>query len=391
MSSVPIGKVVSRCRTWNPKAEVVGTFDYIDLSSVDKDTKIISSTEKLSCTDAPSRARQIVAKDDVLVSTVRPNLNGVALVEACHDGMTASTGYCVLRPEPKKLHHRYLFHWVKTSIFVDCMVSVATGANYPAVSDAKVKSSTIPLPPLPEQKRIAAILDAADSLRAKRREALSQLDDLLQATFLDLFGDPVTNPKGWEVRPMATLASRVTKGESPKWQGHEYQNSGALFVTSENVRDGYLDISSPKYIPIEFHKKLSRSALKGQDILINLVGASIGRSCLYCEGPDQANINQAVAVVTLNREVEPIYVAAFLSSNCGKMLLLGNRVEGARANISLTNIRELPIPVPPLKDQRHFASIVEKIESQKTKHRTHLAELDTLFASLQDRAFTGKL
>ena len=79
------------------------------------------------------------------------------------------------------------------------MVDVATGANYPAVSEAKIKASKIPLPPLDEQKRIAGILDAADALRAKRREAIAQLDTLLQSTFLDMFGDPVTNPKGWNV------------------------------------------------------------------------------------------------------------------------------------------------------------------------------------------------
>ena len=113
--------------------------------------------------------------------------------------MTASTGFCVLRPDNAKLDSRFLFHWVKTDVFVRRMVDVATGANYPAVSDAKVKASKIPLPLLlAEQKRIARILDAADALRAKRREALVQLDTLLQSTFLDMFGDPVTNPMGWD-------------------------------------------------------------------------------------------------------------------------------------------------------------------------------------------------
>ena len=121
--------------------------------------------------------------------------------------MTASTGYCVLRPDEDKLDSRFLFHWVKTDVFVRRMVDVATGANYPAVSDAKVKASKIPLPPIAEQKRIAGILDAADALRTKRREALAQLDTLLQSTFLDMFGDPITNPMGWEKEYLANLVS----------------------------------------------------------------------------------------------------------------------------------------------------------------------------------------
>ena len=199
LKEYPIGDYVDKCQTWNPKSSGVGSFDYIDLSSVDKNAKSIVSIERYECSDAPSRARQLVETDDVLVATVRPNLNGVALVNGAHHGMTASTGYCVLRPDKDKLDSRFLFHWVKTGVFVQRMVDVAIGANYPAVSDAKVKASKISSPALStEQKRIAGILDAADALRAKRREALAQLDTLLQSTFLDMFGDPVTNPMGWE-------------------------------------------------------------------------------------------------------------------------------------------------------------------------------------------------
>ena len=190
LKEYPIGDYVDKCQTWNPKSSGVGSFDYIDLSSVDKDTKSIASIERYECSNAPSRARQLVETDDVLVATVRPNLNGVTLVNGAHHGMTASTGYCVLRPDKDKLDSRFLFHWVKTGVFVQRMVDVATGANYPAVSDAKVKASKILLPPLAEQKRLAGILDAADALRAKRREALAQLDTLLQSTFLDMFSPP---------------------------------------------------------------------------------------------------------------------------------------------------------------------------------------------------------
>ena len=208
LKEYPIGDYVGKCQTWNPKTSGVGSFDYIDLSSVDKSTKSITSIECYECSDAPSRARQLVEADDVLVATVRPNLNGVALVNGAHHGMTASTGYCVLRPDNDKLYSRFLFHWVKTGVFVQRMVDVATGANYPAVSDAKVKASKIPLPPLADQKRIARILDAADALRAKRREALAQLDTLLQSTFLEMFGDPVTNPMGWEIEQSSQLVSQ---------------------------------------------------------------------------------------------------------------------------------------------------------------------------------------
>ena len=245
LKEYPIGDYVGKCQTWNPKSSGVGSFDYIDLSSVDKDTKSIASIERYECSDAPSRARQLVETDDVLVATVRPNLNGAALVNGAHHGMTASTGYCVLRPDKDKLDSRFLFHWVKTGVFVQRMVDVATGANYPAVSDAKIKASKIPLPPLAEQKRIAGILDAADALRAKRREALAQLDTLLQSTFLDMFGDPVTNPMGWEQCVVGDVVHAAKDGPhvSPT-----YAESGVPFLSTRHIKPGEVVWEDLKYI-----------------------------------------------------------------------------------------------------------------------------------------------
>lgn len=146
---VQIGRCVEKVRTWNPTGGPECIFQYVDLSSVDKSKKIIDLDDvaEISSADAPSRARQLVVTGDVLVATVRPNLNGVAVVPAELNGATASTGYCVLRADEKNLHGRYLFYWVQTDSFVEEMMSKATGANYPAVSDKIIKESQIPLPP----------------------------------------------------------------------------------------------------------------------------------------------------------------------------------------------------------------------------------------------------
>ena len=162
-------------------------------------------------------------------------------------------------------------------------------------------------------------------------------------------------------------------------------------MTSENVREGYLDISKPKFVQSEFSDKLKSSKLRNQDLLINLVGASIGRSCLFQGYSGEANINQAVAVVTLDNSLFANYAIHLFQTKRGQSLLTGKIVEAARANISLKNLRELILPLPPLPLQRRFATIVESVEQQKTRLRAHLTELDILFASLQDRAFKGAL
>jgi type I restriction enzyme, S subunit len=198
--------------------------------------------------------------------------------------------------------------------------------------------------------------------------------------------------KAWKIEPLGDVSERITKGESPNWQGFDYQDSGALFVTSENVRLGDIDLRAPKFIPLEFHKKLRRSALKQGDLLVNLVGASIGRSCVFpgWEGP--ANVNQAVGVVTLDpARIEFAFLAGLLTSQSGQRHLLGNRVDAARANISLTDLRQLRIPLPPLALQREFGWRIAGVEKLKAAHRASLGQLNTLFAALQYRAFRGEL
>ena len=131
-----IGDVVSDVITWNPVRDGHNQLiRYIDLSSIDQNTKVIHPNEPIVAREAPSRARQLVQVGDILVSTVRPNLNGVATVDEGLDGATASTGFCVLRPNKRELDEAYLFHWVKTPEFVSDMVRKSTGASYPAVSD----------------------------------------------------------------------------------------------------------------------------------------------------------------------------------------------------------------------------------------------------------------
>lgn len=287
---------------------------------------------------------------------------------------------------------KYL-RWLLDSPDVNGQIArVSKGGTQKFVALGSLRGLTVHLPPLEEQRRIAAILDQADTLRTQRRVALVQLDSLTQSLFLDMFGDPLGNPKLWDVVKLESITKRITKGESPGWQGFDYQDDGALFVTSENVRLGAIDLTSPKFIPLKFNEKLHRSELKIGDILVNLVGASIGRSCIYPGSKWPANINQAVAVVTPDAfKTESIFLAGVLVSESGQSMLLQNRVEGARANISLTDLRELVIPLPPLLLQQTFATRIQAIEALKATHRTALTELDALFASLQQRAFAGEL
>ena len=388
----PIADCVGKCQTWNPKSSGGGSFDYIDLSSVDKGTKSIALTERYECSDAPSRARQLVETGDVLVATVRPNLNGVALVDGAHHGMTASTGYCVLRPDKDKLDSRFLFHWVKTHVFVRRMVDVATGANYPAVSDAKVRASQIPLPPRAEQKRIAGILDAADALRAKRREALAQLDTFIQSTFLDMFGDPVTNPMGWEERSLGELAQGgFRNGLSPSTKG---TFDGEVLTLSAITR-GRFDFAARKNV--RFDKQPSPSQKLNIDTF--LICRGNGNRELVGTGayPDRSSNRVCFPDTMIGVTIDPAALTAAYLQHVWRTRVVRRQVErGARTTNGTHKVNQrvlssIVFPVPSADLQLHFAAIVESIEEQEAIQRAHLAELDNLFASLQSRAFRGDL
>jgi type I restriction enzyme, S subunit len=383
-----LGEIVVDVASWNPVRDGQDRLiRYIDLSSVNQDTKVIEPNEPIVAREAPSRARQLVQTGDVLVSTVRPNLNGVARVPETLDGSTASTGFCVLRPKDSELDGGYLFHWVKAPMFVADMVRKATGASYPAVSDRIVMESLIPLPPLVEQRRIAAILDQAQALRANRRRALAQLDNLIQSLFLDLFGHPIQNEKGWPIGELGSVA-RVERGKfTPRPRNDPTYYDGPFpFIQTGDISssEGRLKLWSQTLN--EKGIAVSRS-FPPRTVVIAIVGATLGITAIldievYC--PDSV-----IGIQVHSDKASSEYIERVL--RFWRPIFVAQAPETARANINLETLRPLRIPLPPLSLQREFAAQVSAVERLKASQRASLAKLDALFTSLQHRAFRGEL
>jgi len=238
---VPIGELCLPSESKDPRDEPDQPFLYVDIASIDRQLKTISTFSEILGAEAPSRARKRIQADDILVSTVRPNLNAVAVVPHELDGQIASTGFCVLRPQPRVLHPKFLFYFAITPDFVDALSSRVRGAHYPAVSDGDVKRLTIPLPPLSEQRRIVEILDQADALRKKRAEADAKAARILPALFCKMFGDPATNPKGLTQARLGDVL-RVRSGEFLPSRNMEM--GGKIPVFGGNGINGYHTIES---------------------------------------------------------------------------------------------------------------------------------------------------
>ena len=365
MNKVQIGHFVESVQKWNPRRDGAGTFTYIDLSSVDRTAKAVTQSTTVSASAAPSRARQLVAAGDVLVSTVRPNLNAVAYVSPNLDGATASTGFCVLRPFPDELDGRYLFHWVQTAQFIGNLVQLATGASYPAVSDKIVKAAPIPLQPIEEQRRIAAVLDVEAALRVKRRLALAKLDYLTQAIFIAMFGDLTNNPKGLDKVQLGNLI-KLKSGESLTAKA---MRPGPHLVYGGNGVSGSHDeymFDEPK-------------------IIIGRVGVYCG--CVHIAEPRSWITDNALYVNSYSPRLRHLYLAAALA----QANLNQYASQAAQPLISGSRVYPVEILVPHMDDQRLFEQRIHAVDALRRVLDRGSRVHKRLFSSLQQRAFRGEL
>ena len=258
-----------------------------------------------------------------------------------------------------------------------------------------LKETKIPFPPLAEQKRIAGILDAADALRAKRREALVQLDSLLQSTFLDMFGDPVTNPMGWHVARLEEYFSKTRAGTccgpfGSALKRHEYVEDGIPVWGIDNVQPNQFTQERSLFVTPAKFARLRRYSVEPGDILISRAG-TVGRMCVASPTVEKSIIGSNLIRLTLDAgAMLPVYFTC-LYTFCGERLP-GLRTSGDGKSYSFLNttrLKSLVVPLPPLNLQHRFAAIVQSVEQQRARQRAHLAELDILFACLQSRAFRG--
>jgi len=283
------------------------------------------------------------------------------------------------------LDRRFLLHFLRQPAMVQRANNEAVGANLPRISPTTLGSFKVPLPPLAEQRHIADILDKADALRAQRRAALAELDTLTQSIFLDLFGDPARNTKRlptttlghlgkWQSGGTPSRAKEAFFSGSIPWFSSGELEGGYIFASKEHISETALRETSARRVP-------SGSLMLGMYDTAALKAAIAGIDC---------SCNQAIAFSTIAPKLaETIYVysAIVLGREDFRRLQRGVR----QKNLNLSMIRDIRIPLPPLKMQQDFARRITAIETLKSRHRTALAELDTLFASLQHRAFRGEL
>ncbi|WP_193187396.1 restriction endonuclease subunit S [Nisaea sediminum] len=361
---VALGEITAPIKKQDPKRQRnQKSFRYVDISSVDKDVKQIADVPTVASQDAPSRARQVLQAQDVIVSTVRPNLNGVAMVPGELTGSIGSTGFSVLRAKQNALLPSYLFQVTKTPGFVEYLVRNSTGANYPAVTDKVVRSFEIPLPPLEEQRLIAAILDKADAIRRKYDQALAHSNAFLRSVFLEMFGDTLNNSAQLPMAPLGDHLDFLTSG-SRGWAKY-YVSEGSSFIRIQNVRSDAFDENDLAHVIPPNTAEANRTRVQPGDVLLSIT-ADLGRVAVVPDDIGDAYINQHLALLRTS-SIEPEFLASALSSRGPQHEFKRLDRSGVKSGLNFDDIRSVPIAVPPRSQQQDWVRIKQAV--RKTKKR----------------------
>jgi type I restriction enzyme S subunit len=386
--SAPLGSVATLERDGeNPSALHCET-RYVGLEHIDGDG-IIASAATVGTAELKSTKFRF-CEDHILYGKLRPYLRKIArpgFAGVC------STDIIPIRPGGA-IDRGYLFHFLRTPQMVDLATSRCTGANLPRLNPSQLEAFEIPLPPLPEQKGIAAVLDASDALRAKRRESIERLDSLIQATFLEMFGNPA---QGWSLTTVGQIAaetpSSIRTGPFGSQLLHsEFTDDGIRVLGIDNAVANEFRDGAQRFISPEKYEQLRRYTVVPGDVLITIMG-TCGRCAIVPDGVGTAINTKHLCCITLDQQkCLPRFLHAYFLRHPVAQHYLRSQTKGAiMEGLNMGIIKGMPISLPPLDNQRHFASIVESIEQQRARLQAHLAELDTLFASLQSRAFSGEL
>jgi len=314
----------------------------------------------------------------VLYSKLRPYLNKVVVAD--EDGV-ATTELVPLRCNPEKVLPSYLAYFLRSAEFLNFADTVVAGAKMPRMVMSEFWRYPVPTPPLSEQRRIAAILDKADVLRAKRREALAQLDRLAQSIFVEMFGDPVVNPGGWTKRALKELG-KVTTGGTPPSSMEGMFGGPIPFITPGDLESN----QSPKRWVTDAGAREAGTVRAGAT-LVCCIGATIGKMGIASV---RSAFNQQLNAV----EWTPGLVDDQFGLAALRFLKPTIVIAGASTTLPIlkkSSFEKLTIPVPPMRLQSEFAHRIRRLLDLEVQQREALDEGERLFASVQERAFAGEL
>jgi type I restriction enzyme S subunit len=336
-----------------------------------------------------SDKRKEAETGDILISVRAP----VGSVNVCNQKSIIGRGLSAIRP-CSRLHNEYLYYFLKSN--EQKIANLGTGSTFKAITQETLKKIEIPLPPLDDQIRIAHLLGKVEGLIAQRKQHQQQLDDLLKSVFLEIFGDPVRNEKGWDIRPCEKAVFDISSGKSYGGEDRAFidaEEVGVLKISA--VTKGTFDPSEFKVVnPVQITKTL-RFVRRG-DFLFSRANTVelVAACCVVPQDYTQLFLPDKLWVLTFNPELVNAQFFNYLLKNERYRDVVRSLASGGHdsmLNISMKKFMTLNVPCPPVNIQNQFATIVAKVEGIKSRYQQGLTYLNNLYGALSQQAFKGEL
>ena len=377
--------------------------EYLDIAAIER-PGVIGASRTLTLADAPSRARRRARAGDILVSTVRPYLRNFARVGEAPSNLVASTGYAVVRPA-NGVDGRFLYQHVLSDAFVEFLKPRMRGSNYPAVKADDVKTYTLSLPPLPEQRKIAAILSSVDDAIEKTQTVINQVQVVKRGLMQELLtrGLPGRHtrfkqteigeiPEEWRTVSLAECGAGVTSG-SRGWAKY-YSDDGALFLRITNLARGSirLQLGDTKHVTLpQRSAEAIRTRVQPRDLVISIT-ADLGMVGVIPEDIGEAYVNQHVALVRFcSHEMRSEFAGYFLTTDVARNRFQRLNDSGAKAGLNLATIKNMTVPQPPCAEQDLIVKILSTMEDRLAGEVRTLDGLAAAKSALMSVLLTGEL
>jgi type I restriction enzyme S subunit len=394
-----IGKAVVKTKQRDPRKKPSEVFQYVDVSAVSNTSFKITSAAPTLGSEAPSRARKAIQTDDVLFATVRPTLKRIALVPPELDGAIASTGYCILRCDSAKTDPGFLYSFLITDHFNARMAGLERGASYPAVRDSDVTASWFPLPPLPEQKKIAHILSTVQRAIEAQERIIQTTTELKKALMHKLFTEGLRHepqkqteigpvPKSWEVVKIKEHCIESAFG--PRFGSELYAADGNILTlrTTDMEDDGRIDYNTAPLARIDY-AKFEKHYLQVGDVVVSRSG-TCGIASVFEGHPLPVLPGAFLIRLRMKDSVQPMFLRHYINSPVGRPYVLQLAQGAIQKNISGTRLGDLLIPLPSRGEQEEISSAVGTIDQKLANHRQKLAANQDLFRTLLHELMTAK-
>lgn len=353
-----------------------------DISDLDGYPFLDSTPRTLTAEGLASCSAEMLPPNSVLLSSRAP----IGLVAINRIPVATNQGFKSFVPDASRLDAGYLYHWLRANR--SFLENLGTGATFKEISKAVMTRVEIPLPPLDEQKRIAAVLDKADALRRQRQESLQLTEKLFQSIFIDMFGDPATNPRGWPMLELGRFGIVQTGNTPPRSNKANYAKEGLEWIKTDNIVEDREVVTPSLERLSEAGAKVARVAPAGSLLVACIAGSekSIGRAALTDR---RVAFNQQINSITPHTDTSPLFLY-FLVKIARRQIQLA-AAKGMKKMINKSTFEGLLFISPGYDEQLRFERVAQRLLVQNKDCQDQLVHLDSFFSSLQQRAFRGEL